>query len=177
MLKKLLAGIAIAVAVFVSVVALQPSDYTISRSTTIDAPASTVFPHVNSLRNWNAWSPWDKIDPNLTRTYEGPEAGVGAVYTWAGDQNVGEGKMTIVESRPDEQIRIKLEFFKPMAGVADAVFTFQPSGNQTAVTWAMSGKNNFMGKMMSLLMDMDKMIGGNFEQGLASLKQVAEAKP
>jgi hypothetical protein len=112
----------------------------------------------------------------MTRTYEGEPAGEGAVYSWAGNSDVGEGTMTITESRPNELIRIKLEFIKPMEGTSDTEFTFAPEGDGTKVTWDMAGKNNFIGKAFCLFMSMDKMIGGQFEEGLSSLKTVAESK-
>lgn len=182
MRKKLLvvfAVLAAIVVVFLIVVAFQPSEYRVSRSLTMAAPAAAVFPHVNELKKWEPWSPWMKLDPNATSKYEGPAAGQGAAMSWAGNNEVGEGKMTITESKPNELVRFHLEFYKPMAGVSDAEFTFKPEGNGTTVTWSMTGKNNFIGKAMCLVMDMDQMIGGQFEKGLASIKGVVEtpAKP
>lgn len=175
MLKKVLIGLAAVLVVFLIVVAIQPSTYHVSRSLAIAVAPATVFPHVNNLHQWAAWNPWEKLDPNMKMSYEGPEAGVGASYSWIGNNDVGEGKMTITESKLNESIRFKLEFFKPMAGVSDTLFTFKPQGNQTEVTWAMSGENNFIGKAFCLFMSMDKMIGGQFEQGLAALKSIAES--
>jgi hypothetical protein len=156
------------------VVALQPADFRITRSTTVAAPADTVFPHVNDLSQWRAWSPWENLDPDLKRTYEGPAAGVGASYAWIGNSQVGEGRMTITDSKPNELVRIRLEFIKPFQATNQSEFIFAPSGGQTAVTWAMTGKHSFMGKAMCLVMNMDKLIGKNFEDGLAKLKTVAE---
>jgi hypothetical protein len=175
MLKKILIVLAVFVVVFVVIVALQPAEFRVVRSATISAPAQVVFAQVNDFHNWNAWSPWAKLDPAMKQTYEGAPAGIGAVYTWAGNKEVGEGRMTIIESRPSDLIRIKLEFFKPFAGTSITEFTFKPEGNQTAVTWSMSGKNNFMAKAFHLFMNMDKMIGDDFDKGLANLKSVAEA--
>ena len=174
MLKKFLIGIAVVIIGFLVVVALQPADYRVARSITMSASPAVVFPHVNELKKWAAWNPWEKLDPNMKMTYAGPEAGVGASYSWVGNSDVGEGKMTITGSKPNESIQFKLEFFKPMAGVSDTEFTFKPQGNQTEVTWSMTGKNNFIGKAMCLFMNMDKMIGGQFEKGLADLKSIAE---
>ncbi|MCW5554957.1 MAG: SRPBCC family protein [Verrucomicrobiae bacterium] len=174
MLKKILIGLAVVIIVFLIVVALQPSEYHVTRSTTMAAPPEAVFPHVNELKKWAAWNPWERIDPNMKLTYEGPEAGVGASYSWVGNSEVGEGKMTITGSRLNESVQLKLEFFKPMASVSDTEFTFKPQGNQTEVTWAMSGKNNFIGKAFCLFMNMDKMIGGQFEKGLTDLKTITE---
>lgn len=174
MLKKILIGLAIIIVIFLIVVAMQPGTYSVTRSLTIAAAPDVVFPHVNELKKWAAWNPWEKLDPNMKMTYEGPEAGVGSSYSWVGNSDVGEGKMTITGSKPNESIQFKLEFFKPMAGVSDTEFTFKPQGDRTEVTWTMSGKNNFIGKAMCMFMNMDKMIGGQFEKGLADLKAVAE---
>ena len=173
-LKTTLIVIAAIVGVFLIVVALQPSEFRVVRSVTITAPPDAVFPHVNELKKWDAWSPWAKLDPNAKNTFEGPAAGVGAAMSWVGNSDVGEGRMTITESRPAELVRFRLEFYKPMAGTSDAEFTFKAQGNQTAITWAMTGKNNFIAKALCLFMSMDKMVGGQFERGLASMKAIAE---
>ncbi len=177
MFKKILIGLAVVIVVFLVVVALQPSDFSVSRAATIAAPPETVFAQVNDFHNWRAWSPWEKMDPEMTRTYAGEPAGEGAAYSWAGNSDVGEGNMTITESRPNELVRIKLEFVKPMEGTNDTEFKFDPKGDDTNVTWTMSGKNNFVGKAFCLFVDMDKMIGDQFEEGLANMKEVAERSP
>jgi hypothetical protein len=177
MLKKFLIAIAAIIVVFVVVVALQPSEFRIVRSATISAPAPAVFAQVNDFHNWEAWSPWAKLDPAAKATFEGPSAGTGAIFKWAGNKEVGEGSMTITESRPSDLIRIKLEFLRPFEATNSAEFTFKPEGNRTAVTWSMEGKNNFIAKAVCLFMNMDKMVGGQFEQGLAQMKSVAEAAP
>jgi hypothetical protein len=173
-LKIILLAIPVIIVVFLVIVAMQPSRFGVTRSLTIMAAPDAVFPHVNELKKWAAWNPWEKIDPNMKLTYEGPPSGVGAAYAWVGNNKVGEGKMTVIESRPNESVKFKLEFLKPMAGVSTAEFTFKPQGSQTAVTWAMSGENNFMAKAIHLFMNMEKMIGSQFEKGLADLKSVAE---
>ena len=177
MFKKILIGIAVVIVVFLVVVAFQPSDYRVSRSASIAAPPAAVFPHVNELKKWEPWSPWMKLDPNARSTFEGPPAGKGAAMSWAGNNQVGEGKMTITESKPNELVQFHLEFYKPMAGTSEAEFTFKPEGNQTVVTWSMTGKNNFIAKAMCLFMNMDKMVGGEFDKGLASLKSIAGSAP
>ena len=177
MLKKILISLGATVLVFVSVVAMQPAGFRIVRSATIAAPAPAVFAQVNDFHKWEAWSPWAKIDPAMKQAYAGAPAGTGAVYTWAGNHEVGEGRMTVTESRPGEFIQIKLEFGKPFAATNTAEFTFKAEGDRTAVTWSMTGRNNFVGKMICLFMDMDKMVGGQFEKGLAQIKSVVEAKP
>jgi hypothetical protein len=168
-------GLAVIVVVFVVIVALQSSDFRIARSTTISAPPPLVFAQVNDFHKWEAWNPWGKIDPAMKQTYDGAAAGPGAIYTWAGNNEVGEGRMTIAESRPSDLIRVKLEFFKPFAATNTAEFTFIPEKNQTRVTWSMFGEKNFMAKAIHLFMNMDKMIGGQFEKGLTDMKAIAEA--
>jgi hypothetical protein len=174
---KLLIGLAVVIVVLAVVVALQPADFTVSRSVTIAAAPEAVFPHVNELKKWEPWNPWGKLDPAMKLTYEGPASGVGAAYAWVGNSEVGEGRMTITESRPDELIRCRLEFFKPMAATSHIEFSFRPEGSGSAVTWSMAGKNNFIAKAMCLFMSMDAMIGGQFEKGLASLKTTVESTP
>ena len=176
MLVKILIALTAIVVVLLVVVAMQPGTFRVTRSATISAPPEVVFDQVNNLRKWEDWSPWAKLDPNMKQTYEGPAAGVGSTYSWAGDSNVGEGRMTIVKSEPSKLIGIDLEFYKPFAGKNDTEFTFTPHGEQTVVTWTISGKNNFIAKGMGLVMSMDSMIGGMFEQGLASMKTISEAR-
>jgi len=170
----IVAVVALVVIGFVIVAALQPADFRISRQTTIAAPPAAVFPHVNNLSKWRAWSPWEGLDPNLKRTYEGPASGEGASYAWVGNSQVGEGRMTITESKTNQLVRLRLEFLKPFQATNQTEFTFEPTGGRTAVTWSMTGKHTFMGKAMSLVMNMDRMIGKNFEDGLDKLKAVTE---
>jgi uncharacterized protein YndB with AHSA1/START domain len=175
MLVKILIGLAALVVLLVVVVALQPSEFRITRTATVAAPPSAVFAQVNDFHKWEAWSPWAKLDPAARNTFDGAPAGSGAVFAWAGNGQVGEGRMTIIESRPDELVRIKLEFMKPFAATNTAEFTFKPDGDRTAVTWSMYGHNNFIGKAVCLVMNMDKTLGGEFDKGLAAIKSVAEA--
>ena len=178
MLKWTLAALAAVIVVFLIVVALQPSDFRIERSATMRAPAPAAFAQVNDFQNWQAWSPWEKVDPALKRQYDGPKAGTGAVYAWQGNKEVGEGRMTIMESRPAEVVRIKLEFFKPFAATNTAEFSFKPAGaDTTAVTWSMAGQNTFLSKAISLFIDMDRMVGGMFDQGLTQMKAIVERRP
>jgi hypothetical protein len=176
-LKKILIGVAVLVIALVAVVAMQPSEFRIARSATIAAPAPVVFAEVNDFRKWEAWSPWAKLDPAMKKVYTGAPTGTGAVYAWSGNGEVGEGRTTITESRPHDLVRIKLEFVRPFAATNDVEFTFRPDGDRTAVTWSMTGHNGFLAKAAGLVMDMDKMVGGQFEQGLAQLKAVAEKAP
>jgi len=174
MLKIILIGLAALVVLFLLAVALQPSEFRIIRSATIAAPPAVVFEQINDLHKWNAWSPWAKLDPNSKITFDGAPAGVGASSAWVGNKEVGEGRMTITESKPGELILMRLEFVKPFVGTNITEFTFKPEGAGTAVTWSMSGHNNFIGKAMGLIMNCDKMVGGQFEKGFANLKAVVE---
>jgi Polyketide cyclase / dehydrase and lipid transport len=175
MLKKILIALVAVVAVFAAVVAMQPSEFRVARTARIMAPPPDVFVQVNDFHHWEDWSPWAKLDPEVTATFEGAPAGPGAVFAWSGDERVGEGRMTLTESRPSELIRITLDFVKPMEGTSVAEFTFKPQGDQTAVTWSMTGKKNFVTKAVCLFMNIDKTLGSDFEKGLANLKMVVEA--
>ena len=177
MLLKALIALAVVAVVFAVAVAMQPDEFRVARSATIAAPAPAVFAQVNDFRRWQAWSPYDKLDPAMKRTYEGPAAGTGASYTWAGNANAGEGRATITESRPNELVRIRLDFAKPFASTAIAQFAFKPNGERTTVEWSLAGKNNFVAKAAHLFLNMDRMVGGQFEEGLAQLKSVAEKAP
>ena len=174
MLKKILIALVVLVVAFTGFVALQPSEFRVERSAMIAAPAADVFPHVNDLRKWDAWSPWAKLDPNAKVGFEGAPAGKGAVFTWSGNDSVGEGRMTVTESRPSELITIDVALVKPMVGSSTSEFAFKPDGDGTAVTWTMSGHHDFVGKAMCLIMNGRKMMGGEMEKGLAQLKAVAE---
>lgn len=173
-LKYVLSVLMIFVAAFVVIVALQPSDFRVTRSAAIAAPPEAVFSQVNDLHRWETWSPWAKLDPAAKGSYEGPAVGVGAAFSWSGNSQVGEGRMTITESRPNDLIRMNLEFIKPFKATNITEFTFKPEGNRTVVAWTMSGKNNFISKAVGLFMDCDKMVGGQFEKGLAQIKSIAE---
>jgi hypothetical protein len=167
--------LAVIVVVFVAIVAMQPADFRITRSATMSAPAADAFAQVNDFHNWDAWSPWAKLDPTMKQTYEGAPAGTGALYSWSGNGKVGEGRMALSESHPNDLIRITVEFMRPFKATNTAEFTFKPEGNQTVVTWSMAGRNSFVFKAFGLFMNMDKMLGGEFEKGLASMKSVVEA--
>jgi uncharacterized protein YndB with AHSA1/START domain len=174
MLKKVLLGIALLLVIVCVVISLKPSEFRITRSAVIPASPEKVFAQVNDFHNWQAWSPWAKLDPNAKATFEGPSSGVGATFKWSGNNEVGEGAQTIIDSRANELIVIKLEFDKPFKAVNTTEFVFTPQGGQTLVTWSMSGKNNFVSKAVDLFIDCDKMVGSQFEQGLAQLKTVVE---
>jgi hypothetical protein len=174
MLVKILIAVVIVVLGLAAFIVTRPAEFRVTRTATFAAPAPAVFAQVNELRKWEAWSPWAKKDPQMKQTYAGPAAGAGAVTSWVGNKDVGEGRMSIVESRPAELIRFKLEFFKPFAATNSAEFTFKEQGGRTAVSWSMSGQNNFISKAMSVVFDFDKMIGADFEAGLARLKTIVE---
>jgi uncharacterized protein YndB with AHSA1/START domain len=175
MLPYILIAVAVVIVLLIVIVAMQPAEFRLVRSTTISAPPAVVFAQVNDFHEWDAWSPWAKLDPAMKTTYEGPPAGAGASYHWLGNNKVGEGRMTIVESRPSDLVRIKLEFMKPFKATNEATFTFKPQGNQTLVEWSMTGTRNFMFKLVQMIMSMEKLVGPMFEQGLAAMKAQAEA--
>jgi uncharacterized protein YndB with AHSA1/START domain len=174
MLVKIPVALAVIAVVLVAVVAAQPSTFRIARSATISSPPERVFAEVNDLHKWEAWSPWLKADPAAKTAYEGAPAGAGAAFRWSGNKDVGEGRMTITESRPNQLVRLKLDFMRPFASTSVAEFTFAPDDNRTLVTWSMTGDKNFMAKAIHLVLDMDKMVGGKFDEGLAQMKAVAE---
>jgi hypothetical protein len=174
--KRLLIGFVLLAATFIVVVALQPDDYRLTRSTVIAAPAAAVFAQVNDLQKWQNWSPWAKLDPNAKVAFSGPQAGQGASFRWDGNDKVGAGTMTITESKPDLRVATRTDFVKPFAGTSNSDFVFSQMGDQTNVIWTMSGTHNFIGKAMCLFMSMENTLGPEFERGLAQLKQVAEGK-
>jgi hypothetical protein len=178
MLKKILIAVAVLVVVFVGVVMTRPDTYHVERTVSMNAPESVIYANLEDLRAWAAWSPWEKLDPNVKKTFSGPERGIGATYAWEGNDQVGKGKMKITESSPPSAMRLELEFIEPFASRAENGFELAPNleGTATDVSWWMDGNNNFMGKAFSLFMDMDKMIGGDFEKGLKALKSLSEAQ-
>lgn len=175
---KTLAYIAVAIAVVVVGIliyaATRPDTFRVQRSTTIKAPPDKIFALINDLHAWAAWSPYEKKDPGMKRTFGGAPAGKGAIYDWDGDKNVGKGRMEITDTTSPSKIAIKLDFFKPFEGHNTVEFTMEPKGDGTVVTWAMYGPAAFMMKVMGIFMNMDNMIGNDFAVGLANLKTVAE---
>lgn len=160
-----------AAAVYIST---RPDSFHVERSGQVNAPAGAAFALINDFHQWGQWSAYEKLDPNLERHFEGPSSGPGAVYAYKGNRNVGEGRMTILESRPGELVTIKLEFIKPFASTNQATFKLEPSGTGTRVTWSMAGPNTLMGKVMSPFMD--GFIGKSMEEGLAALDTAAQAE-
>lgn len=176
MLKNIAFAIVAVIGGFVAYIALQPSDYLVARSTIIKAPPEVVFQHINDFRKWQDWSPWAKRDPNSKNEYAGPEEGEGAVYKWDGNDDVGKGQMTILNSDPAREVKIKLDFERPFEDTSDVGFILQPVDEGTKVTWTLAGSQGFVEKAMMTLMgvDLEAMVGKDYETGLASLKQVAE---
>jgi uncharacterized protein YndB with AHSA1/START domain len=166
--------VVVMIAAILIIAASKPATFRIQRATAIEAPPERIFPLINDFQQWRSWSPWEKLDPNLERTYGGPPSGPGATYAWHGNSNVGQGRMEILEATPNAKIVVELDFIKPFAAQNTVDFTLEPRTDATYVTWTMVGPNLFMGKVMSIFMDMDKMVGGQFEQGLLNLKTIAE---
>ena len=164
----------VAVAAILVLAVTKPDTFQVQRSTSIKAPPGRIFPFINDFDNWAAWSPYEKKDPAMKRTRSGADVGKGAVYAWDGDKNVGQGQMEITESSPPSRITIKLDFTRPLEAHNIAMFTLEPQGDSTTVTWTMDGPAPFISKVMQVFLDLDSMIGKDFEAGLASLKAVAE---
>jgi uncharacterized protein YndB with AHSA1/START domain len=173
-LKSIIALIVLAVAAVLVLAAMQPDEFIVSRSLSIDAPPEKVFPLIDNLHSFALWSPYEKKDPEMKRAFLGPEAGKGAIYDWDGNGEVGSGRLEIIESVPPSKVRIALDMKRPLEASNTVTFTLQPKGNATEVTWMLEGKTPFIGKIMHVLMNIDRMVGRDFEEGLASLKSLAE---
>lgn len=176
MAKKIIITIIAIIAILAVVVAIQPSEFRVSRSTIISAPADIIFPHVNDLHKNHEWSPWAKLDPEAKNTYKGPDAGPGAIIIWEGNMKVGQGSMTITESRLNEFVKLKLDFLKPIQATNTAEFTIKEENNGTAVTWSMYGEKDFIGKALGLVFNCEKKVGEQFDKGLENLKEITEAE-
>jgi uncharacterized protein YndB with AHSA1/START domain len=174
MVAVILAVIVILLILAVIVVTSQPSAFAITRTTTIAATPAAVFAQVNDFHKWQAWSPWAKMDPQVITSYEGADSGVGASYTWSGNKQVGAGRMTITESHAPELIRIALAFTKPMVANNIAEFTIISSGDHTIISWTMTGTNGLVAKAFGLVVNVDQMVGGEFDKGLAAMKRLCE---
>jgi hypothetical protein len=177
MRKKLLIALGVLLVVvvgFLGVVALQPRTFSIERSTNIAAQPSVVFAELDDFEAWNAWSPWAKLDPNAKTTMSDPSSGKGARFTWSGNDQVGEGSLTMLESNPPQLVEVEQEFVRPMAGKARMAFILVPRDGGTQLTWKMHGKNDFIGRAICMFMNMDALVGKNFEKGLAAIKSLAE---
>jgi len=174
MIKKIAGGIAVILAIVLVMAAMQPDSFKVSRSATIKASPDKIAALVDDFHNWGSWSPWEHIDPKLHRTFSGPQSGTGAVYSWQGNSEVGAGRMEITRMAPAQAVEIKLDFLKPFESHNMTEFTLQPQGEQTVLTWNMSGPMPFSSKVMTVFKSMDALIGKDFEKGLANLKEVAE---
>lgn len=178
MLKKIVLGLVAIIVVLGVVVTLQPASYHVERSLVVPGSPEVAYAVVNNLHQWSRWSPWEKLDPKMKKTLEGPESGVGSKYTWSGNDDVGEGNMLITAVTPNKKVQMDLNFLKPFESASKTDFTLEAADGGTKVTWGMDGQNDFMGKAFGLVMDFDKQVGGDFEEGLANLSKVvtSEAK-
>jgi Polyketide cyclase / dehydrase and lipid transport len=174
MIKIIAIVIAVLVVTVLIYAATRPDTFRVERSLSIKAPPEKIFPHINNFHQWQAWSPWEKIDPAAKTTYSGTNNGVGAAYEWNGNNEVGQGRMEIIESVPSSKVILKIDFIKPFEGHNTIEFTLVPQGDATTVTQAMYGASPFISKVMSLFFSMDKMVGTKYEEGLATLKTIAE---
>jgi len=170
----IIAIIAILVAAVLIYAATRPDSFRIERSTSIKAAPERIFPLLNSFHQWETWSPWEKVDPQIKRAYSGAEAGRGAIYAWQGNKNIGHGRMEIIESMENSRLVIKIDFLKPFEAHNTVEFTLEPQGETTKVTHAMFGPTPFISKVMGLFCNMERMVGPKFEEGLASVKALAE---
>lgn len=179
MLKKIVLILAVLIPLPVIALAIaismQPDEYTVTRTATYNAPPEVVFEQINDFKKWDAWSPWAKLDPNMKVTHSGSPSGKGASYAWVGNNDVGEGRMTITESHPASHVKIDLEFLKPFEAKNVTEFLLKPEAGKTNVTWNMNGKHNVISKAMCLVVSMDQMMGPDFEKGLAQMKSVVES--
>ncbi|MBL8294337.1 MAG: SRPBCC family protein [Bryobacterales bacterium] len=173
MLKKVALALAILIGAILAYAATKPDTLRVERTATVNAPPEKVFALINDFNQWPAWSPWEKLDPNMTRTLGGAPSGKGATYAWQGNKDVGKGRMEILESTPTSQIKIQLDFLEPFEAHNITDFTLEPAGGGTKVIWSMHGPNNFVNKLMQVFMDMDAMIGKDFEAGLANMNAAA----
>ena len=174
MVEWIVVAVVVVVAVIVVLAAMKPDSFRVERSTTIAATPENIFPLISDFRRWPEWSPWEKKDPRMKKTLSGEPTGKGAVYAWRGDKNVGIGRMEIVGEAPPSRLAIALDFEKPFEAHNVVDFTLTPGAGATRVTWAMHGPANFVSKLMQVFMSFDRMIGKDFESGLASLKALAE---
>ena len=174
MLKTILIAVVVVIAGILVFASTRPEAFSVQRTTTIHAPADKVFALINDFHRWGEWSPWEKLDPEMKRTFSGPAAGVGTTYEWTGNSKVGAGRMEILRAAPASKVDIKLDFIKPFEGHNITEFTLTPQGDSTQVTWAMSGPTPFVSKLMQVFVSLDTMIGKDFDEGLANLKRITE---
>jgi Polyketide cyclase / dehydrase and lipid transport len=174
MFKYIAVALAVIVAGILTAAATRPDSFRVERAIRVSAPAEKIFHYVNDFHQWGVWSPWEKLDPDMKRSYAGPASGNGAVYTWQGNGKVGQGRMQITDATAPGHVIIQLDFIKPIEGHNRTTFNFQPAGSDTEVVWTMEGPSPYISKLMGLFFNMDRMIGGDFETGLANLKAASE---
>lgn len=174
MLKKIAIIVVVLIAAILIFAATRPDDFRVQRAASIKAPPEKVFALINDFNRWGAWSPWEKKDPAMKRTFGSVTSGKGAKYAWEGNKDVGKGSMEIAESSPSSKVTIKLDFIEPFEGHNIVDFTLEPKGDSTNVTWSMHGPMPFISKVISVFCNMDSMIGKDFEAGLSNLKAAAE---
>ena len=174
--KKILLVLLVAIIGLVIAIVTRPAAFHYERSMEISATPDVVFPLINDLHQWQYWSPWEKLDTKMQKKMEGPEVGPGSSFTWDGNSDVGAGKNTIVDSKANESVSMKLEMYKPMAGTNQVTFKMVPTATGTKVSWVMEGQNNFVGKAFGLFINCDKMCGDFFLEGLANLNKLATGK-
>lgn len=174
MIKTILIVLVLVIAALLIYAATKPDSFRIERSTTIKAPPEKIFALINDFKQWETWSPWEKIDPALKRTYSGTTSGVGSIYEWSGNKDIGQGRMEIVESTPSSKVSLKLDFVTPFEAHNRVDFMLAQQGDMTTVTQAMYGPSPYMSKLMTMFFSMDKMVGEKYEEGLATLKMISE---
>ncbi|MBS0419043.1 MAG: SRPBCC family protein [Proteobacteria bacterium] len=174
MFKRIAIVLVVIIAGVLIAAATRPDSFRVERSIRVSAPAEKIFHYVNDFHQWGVWSPWEKLDPTMKRSFTGPESGNGAVYEWQGNGKVGQGRMQITDAAAPGRVVIKLDFIKPFEAHNRAIFNLQSAGGDTEVVWAMEGPSPYLSKLMGLFFNMDKLIGGDFERGLANLKAVSE---
>jgi hypothetical protein len=174
MLKIGAAVVVVLIAAVLLFAATRPDSFRVTRTTSIKAPPERIFPLINEFNRWSAWSPYEKKDPAMKRTFSGPAAGKGAVYAWEGNKDVGKGRLEIADASVPSRVVLNLDFSEPFEAHNVVDFTLEPKGDATQVTWAMRGPMPFLSKVITLFVDMDRMVGGDFETGLANLKAIAE---
>jgi uncharacterized protein YndB with AHSA1/START domain len=174
MIKTIVIVVVVLLALLLIYAAIKPDSFRVERTTAIKAAPEKVFPLINDIHHWEMWSPWEKGDPTIKRTYSGAASGKGAVYEWKSDKQVGQGRMEIIESSPPSKIVLKIDFIKPMEGHNTIDFAIMPQGDTSVVTQAMYGPSPYISRLMTIFFSMDKMIGSKFEEGLANVKTIAE---
>ncbi|MFC0135334.1 polyketide cyclase [Massilia eurypsychrophila] len=174
MIKKIALGVLAIIVLILGLAAMQPDSFEVRRSIAVKAPPEKIAPLLTDFRQWASWSPWEKLDPNMKRTFTGAPSGKGAVYEWEGNSDVGKGRMEIIDASTPAKTVVKLAFLEPVESHSTTEFTLTPQGDTTTVTWNMHGPMPFLSKLMTVFMNMDDMIGKDFDKGLAQLKTAAE---